>query len=227
MQRSASRLLTVSLVMVASTTSVQSTIQPRPASLVIENSAHGDFLSLADGTAVVSQRGLLTLHLKWGVTASLPSGLRACTDDPALGVSALDRRGRFTLLAHGFMASRANVWVSASGTCKDTAGKLAKHTLHAEGSVKWAFVTGSRVDSSPAISATGTETGTVYIGSGDTNVYALTSGTGQPRWKYKTGGYVLSSPAIGTDGTVYVGSLDTSVYALRLDGTLSSTLAIE
>ena len=36
-------------------------------------------------------------------------------------------------------------------------------------------------------------------------------------WSYLTGGYVTSSPAIGSDNTVYVGSYDSTLYAL--DGT--------
>jgi len=31
---------------------------------------------------------------------------------------------------------------------------------------------------------------------------------GNLKWKYETGGYVKSSPAIGPEGTVYVGSYD-------------------
>ena len=31
---------------------------------------------------------------------------------------------------------------------------------------------------------------------------------GTPIWEFETGGYVYSSPAIGSDGTVYVGSFD-------------------
>jgi hypothetical protein len=34
-------------------------------------------------------------------------------------------------------------------------------------------------------------------------------------WEFETGGYVLSSPAIGSDGTVYVGSYDKKLYAIN------------
>ncbi|MBU0698856.1 MAG: PQQ-binding-like beta-propeller repeat protein, partial [Proteobacteria bacterium] len=43
---------------------------------------------------------------------------------------------------------------------------------------------------------------------------------GTLKWRYKTGNYIDSSPAIGSDGTVYVGSWDNSLYALNPDGTL-------
>ena len=34
-------------------------------------------------------------------------------------------------------------------------------------------------------------------------------------WEFRTGGPVLSSPAIGSDGTVYVGSRDYRLYAIN------------
>ena len=34
-------------------------------------------------------------------------------------------------------------------------------------------------------------------------------------WEFETGGYVTSSPAIGSDGTVYVGSEDDKLYAIN------------
>ena len=34
-------------------------------------------------------------------------------------------------------------------------------------------------------------------------------------WEFETGGFVLSSPAIGSDGTVYVGSRDKKLYAIN------------
>jgi outer membrane protein assembly factor BamB len=40
-------------------------------------------------------------------------------------------------------------------------------------------------------------------------------------WRYRTGGRVQSTPAIGADGTIYFGSFDSCVYALRPDGSLA------
>ena len=39
-------------------------------------------------------------------------------------------------------------------------------------------------------------------------------------WKFETGNYIYSSPAIGSDGTVYIGSTDHFLYALNPDGSL-------
>lgn len=43
---------------------------------------------------------------------------------------------------------------------------------------------------------------------------------GTLRWRYETGGEVISCPAIGDDGTVYVGSEDSCLYAINPDGSL-------
>jgi len=63
--------------------------------------------------------------------------------------------------------------------------------------------------SSPAI-----VNGTVYVGSGGYNVYALNATTGAQLWSYATGNIVWSSPAVA-NGAVYVGSYDNNVYALN------------
>ena len=41
--------------------------------------------------------------------------------------------------------------------------------------------------------------------------------SGTVLWEFKTGSYVASSPAIGSDGTVYVGSSDKKLYAIKTD----------
>lgn len=40
---------------------------------------------------------------------------------------------------------------------------------------------------------------------------------GKLKWRYKVGGGIKSSPAIGSDGTIYFGSRDSCVYAIRSD----------
>jgi outer membrane protein assembly factor BamB len=62
--------------------------------------------------------------------------------------------------------------------------------------------------SSPAV-----VNGSVYVGSGDGNVYALDAGSGALRWKFHTGNVVHASPAVA-DGTLFVGSWDSYFYAL-------------
>ena len=59
--------------------------------------------------------------------------------------------------------------------------------------------------------------GVVYLGSDDSNVYALNASTGALLWKYTTGDHVDSSPAVA-NGVVYIGSTDGNVYAFGLTG---------
>jgi outer membrane protein assembly factor BamB len=62
--------------------------------------------------------------------------------------------------------------------------------------------------SSPVIDAE-----TVYVGSGDGNIYALDAASGALRWKFRTGNVVHASPAIA-NGMVYIGSWDSYFYAI-------------
>jgi len=55
--------------------------------------------------------------------------------------------------------------------------------------------------------------GTVYFGSGDGNLYALDSATGDLHWKFKTGDVVHASPALA-DGVLFFGSWDSYFYAV-------------
>jgi len=59
--------------------------------------------------------------------------------------------------------------------------------------------------------------GTIYVGSDDSNLYAINP-DGSQKWKFTTGHNVFSSPAVGADGTIYVGSEDANLYAINPDG---------
>ena len=77
----------------------------------------------------------------------------------------------------------------------------------------WEYAIGGFIYSSPAIGADGT----IYIGSYDTQLYAVNT-DGSLKWTFGTGGYVYGSPVIGKDGTIYFGSYDSKFYALNPDG---------
>ena len=83
----------------------------------------------------------------------------------------------------------------------------------------WSFTTGDVVESSPAVG----DDGTVYVGSWDSKLYAVTP-EGQLKWSFATGDQVYSSPAVGDDGTVYVGSFDHKLYAVTPEGQLNLSL---
>jgi len=62
----------------------------------------------------------------------------------------------------------------------------------------------------------------------ESNGVAKLAITDQPRfaseagkiiWKYRAGGQIFSSPALGPDGTIYFGCLDSYFYAIKPDGT--------
>jgi len=55
--------------------------------------------------------------------------------------------------------------------------------------------------------------GSVYFGSGDGNLYALDSATGDLRWKFKTGDVVHASPAVA-DGVLFSEAGDSYFYAV-------------
>jgi len=79
---------------------------------------------------------------------------------------------------------------------------------------EWRLDLGRGVSSSAAV-----VDGTVYVGSDDTNLYALSPSDGSTQWSFETGDRVTSSPSV-VDGTVYVGSNDGAVYAVdAADGT--------
>jgi outer membrane protein assembly factor BamB len=81
------------------------------------------------------------------------------------------------------------------------------------GQLKWSFMTGGGVYSSPAIGSDGT----IYVGSYDHKLYAINP-DGTEKWNFMTGGIVRSSPAINYNGTIYIGSHDDKLYAINPDG---------
>ena len=81
---------------------------------------------------------------------------------------------------------------------------------------RWKFETGDDIDTSPAIAPDGT----IYVGSDDSNLYAIDPETGTEIWRFTAGGEIRSSPAVAPDGTIYFGSSDNYLYALQPNGTM-------
>ena len=77
------------------------------------------------------------------------------------------------------------------------------------GTLRWKYMTGGIVQSSPVVAGDGT----VYVGSEDHNIYALTA-NGQLLWKYATGGVLDYPVALLIDNSVCAGSADGTVYDL-------------
>jgi outer membrane protein assembly factor BamB len=79
---------------------------------------------------------------------------------------------------------------------------------------EWVFSTGVTVGD-PAIDSSGT----VYVGNGDSNLYAINP-DGAKKWQFVSGGSMARScPAIDSNGTIYAGSGDGNLYAIDPDGT--------
>lgn len=57
---------------------------------------------------------------------------------------------------------------------------------------------------------------TVFVGSYDSNLYAVDTETGSEKWSFETGGWIESSPMVVED-TVFVGNMDTHIYAVDVD----------
>ncbi|MCU0492149.1 MAG: PQQ-binding-like beta-propeller repeat protein [Chloroflexaceae bacterium] len=75
--------------------------------------------------------------------------------------------------------------------------------------VVWSFKAEEELRSSPLLS-----NGMVFIGSYDSNLYALDAGRGEFRWKYATQGGISSSPSMWQD-LVFCGSEDGKLYAME------------
>jgi len=101
------------------------------------------------------------------------------------------------------------------------------YAFNPNGSIEWKHRTGLgasedtinkyfNVESSPAIGYDGT----IYVGSKDRNLYAITP-YGTLKWKFKTANFIKNgSPSIARDGTIYMTSHDGNMYAINPDGTL-------
>ncbi len=95
------------------------------------------------------------------------------------------------------------------------------YALRPDGTQKWEFIVGDGVSSSAAIGLDGT----IYFGSYDKKLYAL-SPAGQLRWTYETGGIIAaSSPVVASDGSIIIGSDDRKIHVVEPGGTLRRTYA--
>ena len=76
----------------------------------------------------------------------------------------------------------------------------------------WIFPTSNSIEyCSPAV-----VDGVVYVGSQDSNFYALDAANGSRIWSYTAAGPIKSSASI-SNGVIYFGSRDHDVYALNAD----------
>lgn len=106
-------------------------------------------------------------------------------------------------------AAPANEWRQFRGGPHLTGASAA--TLPTTLKLLWTYDAGDVIDSSAAI-----VDGAVYVGGGNGDLLSLDLGTGQLRWKYKTGNLIgESSPAVSRNA-VYIGDLGGIVHAVDI-----------
>jgi len=82
----------------------------------------------------------------------------------------------------------------------------------ASGETRWRLHTEGDVDGAPAVVGD-----TLYV-SGGRHLYAVST-EGDLRWRFEARGpFLLSSPAVDSDGTIYATSIDDHLYAIAPDG---------
>ena len=74
--------------------------------------------------------------------------------------------------------------------------------------LRWTFKTGAAVKSSAALVK-----GTAFVGSTDSNMYALAADSGKKLWSFTADDGIEASPLV-LEGVVYVGGVDGNLYAL-------------
>jgi outer membrane protein assembly factor BamB len=128
----------------------------------------------------------------------------------SLGTSS--QSANLTITAATALANSA--WPKFHGNSQNTALGLGHG---ATGSLVWSFQTTNIIGaSSPSIGSDGT----IYVGSWDSNVYAINN-NGTLQWSFPTNNYVFSTPTIAANGTIYVSSTDGYLYALNPNGSLA------
>lgn len=80
----------------------------------------------------------------------------------------------------------------------------------------WRLPVGDWIDSSPTLS----DSGVLYFGSWDQNLYAADAETGAALWSFPTGGIIVASPALSGAGEIIIPSTDSFLYAFAPDGSL-------
>jgi eukaryotic-like serine/threonine-protein kinase len=87
-------------------------------------------------------------------------------------------------------------------------GVAAGRLFDGQGGIRWRFQTRGAVRSTPAVTST-----RVFVGSGDSTLYALDRASGAPVWRFRAGAPVHASPAVA-GGLVIAATLAGRIFAV-------------
>lgn len=144
-----------------------------------------------------------------------------CKEDSSVSVSNTNEKWSVTLGASikstpalGVGTRSAVVYIGAQDKC-----------LYAidiqDGRTVWTFGTSGNEVTSPVVGSDGT----VYVGSDDGYLYAI-SDSGVEKWRFATNGKISSCPTLGDAGEIYLGSADGNLYCLNASGNLTWSYAL-
>ncbi|MCX6803521.1 MAG: PQQ-binding-like beta-propeller repeat protein [Candidatus Diapherotrites archaeon] len=129
------------------------------------------------------------------------------------------------------LVNAQSIWPFFNGNPQHT-GLSPYDTNRIMGAIKWSYLTGDGVESSPVVA----DDGTIYVGSHDAKLYAFNS-NGTLKWSFAAGtpvyndkwkryAGIISTPAIGNDNTVYFIAPDNYLHAVK-DGKETWKFAIQ
>eukprot|EP00937_MAST-01D_sp_MAST-1D-sp2_P003768 g3768.t1 len=188
-------------------------VMTTPALGRLSHTCPGPLADAADAAAATPRSGSV-LSLYYGTRNGVVVAVQAA--DGALRWTSPPLGGR-VWSSPVLAADGATVYVGVEGSSA-SAGLAALSAL--DGTVLWRCSgIGDPLYSNAALSRGAEEADgaqTLYVGSGDRHLYAVSAGTGKVRWRYKTQGVTwYSSPTLSPDQrTVYIGSADKHLHAV-------------
>jgi outer membrane protein assembly factor BamB len=118
------------------------------------------------------------------------------------------------------IGSNGVIYTGTGGSGYSSGGNL--YAVNTNGTTNWVFTAPAQATwSSPAIAADGT----VYVGSVDGMMYAVTNGALAWSFPVPSGYEIISSPVIAPDGSVIFGSEDGNLYCLWGKAPLATNVA--
>ena len=136
-----------------------------------------------------------------------------CADKPVGGQVTITDSSKSTIQATFSVPG----YYRMGATVSDEKDGLAGDNIFVSCGIK-SFTSQNGIVGSPAIGSDGT----VYVTSGDKNLYALDPNLNE-KWHYSAQSSIESAPSVDESGTIYFGSWDNNIYSIHPDGTLNWT----